>query len=252
MSLIEMIGLAAILLIGWLLWRSRAGKAAADKRSGAGRRATNVEALDTVAGWPPEPTRVMTQHERRAHRLLRDALPECMILAQVPLARFLRVPTRHSYAEWMRRAGQLCADLVVCDEATQVIAVVDVRPTDAQASERHKKRHDRMDRVLRKAGVRVVTWYEQNLPSPEQVRELVLGSTNEQQHPIAPPMMSSVIPSAAEAAAAPGTQSARELVERLASESVPPERGDVDEPPPSTWFDDLDSSPMPLDEGRRR
>lgn len=249
---LEIIGLVAVLLAGGWLWQRRRGKAAVDNRAGAGRRATNVEALDTVAGWPPEPTRVMTQHERRAHRLLRDALPECMILAQVPLARFLRVPTRHSYAEWMRRAGQLCADLVVCDETSQVLAVVDVRPSDVQASERHKKRHDRMDRVLRKAGVRVVTWYELNLPSPEQVRELVLGAMDAEPRHAAPPTMSPVIPTAAEAASAPGTQSARELVARMASESVPPQAGDLDEPPPSTWFDDLDSAPMPLDEGRRR
>lgn len=245
MSLIEVIGLALVLLAGWWFWRRRGAQA--DRSSGT-RRTAKVEAVDTVTGWPPEATRVLTAPERRAHRLLRDALPECLILAQVPLARFLRVPTRHSYAEWMRRAGQLCADLVVCDDASQVLAVVDVRPSAEQASERHRKRHERMDRVLRKAGVRVVTWHEQNLPALDQVREMVLGG---EERPVRamPPTMSAVIPTAGEAAAAPGSQTARELVARMANEPVP-EGSDADEPP-STWFDDLDSAPVPLDPLKR-
>lgn len=245
MSLIETVGLVAILLLGWWLWRRRRGDEVANSSSGGSRRANAVETLDTVAGWPPEATRVMTVPERRAHRLLCDALPECMILAQVPLARFLRVPTRHSYAEWMRRAGQLCADLVVCDEGSQVIAVVDVRPSAEQSSERHKRRHDRMVRVLRKAGVRVLTWYEQSLPRPDQVRELVLGGAEEQARRATPAA------TAATATTAQADQSARDLVARMANEAVP-EVTEIDEPPPSTWFDDLDSAPMPLDEPKRR
>ena len=56
------------------------------------------------------------------------ALPGYMILAQVPLARFLNVPKRNSYAEWMRRLGNQCVDFVVCDVTSQVVAVVEVRP----------------------------------------------------------------------------------------------------------------------------
>lgn len=251
MSLIQAIGLAAILWLGWWLWRRRRGDEVPDSRPNGGRRGTNVEAIDTVAGWPPEATRVMTVSERRAHRLLSDALPECMILAQVPLARFLRVPTRHSYAEWMRRAGQLCADLVVCDEGSQVIAVVDVRPSATQASERHKKRHERMVRVLRKAGVKVLTWYEQSLPRPDQVRDLVLGSPEEQAKRTGSATAAAATAVTAPAVADAAGQSARELVARMANEAVP-EVTEIDEPPPSTWFDDLDSAPMPLDEPKRR
>ena len=52
--------------------------------------------------------------ERRAYDLLRKALPGYLVLAQVPLARFMRVPTRHSYAEWMQRVGSLSAPTCWC------------------------------------------------------------------------------------------------------------------------------------------
>ena len=86
------------------------------------------ERLDTLAGWPPEPTRILRSSERLAFSTLKLALPGYLILAQVPLARFLSVPKRNSYAEWMRRLGNQCVDFVVCDVTSQVVAVVEVRP----------------------------------------------------------------------------------------------------------------------------
>jgi len=50
-----------------------------------------AERLDTLAGWPPEPTRILRSSERLAFSTLKLALPGYLILAQVPLARFLSV-----------------------------------------------------------------------------------------------------------------------------------------------------------------
>jgi hypothetical protein len=146
-------------------------------RQGGGRGVR--DALDTVQDWPPEPARVMTVQERQSYELLRRALPGYMVLAQVPLSRFLRVPTRHSYTEWLQRVGSLSADLLVCDTGSRVLAVIDVRATDE--SERSRRRHERLARVLRAAGIRVHVWREGHLPSPAEVRtalahDLVRGS----------------------------------------------------------------------------
>ncbi len=220
----------AVLLLAAVLMRRRGAKPAAAVRSGRG-----VEALDTVIAWPPEPTRVLTAAERRVYQLLSDELPDYLVLAQVPLSRFLRVPTRHSYNEWMRRAGQLCADLVVCDSSTQVVAVVDIRRLASSPNERAQKRHDRMDRVLRAAGVRVLAWYEETLPPRDKVRELVLGKAG-------------IELAGREGGEVVNTRIAdsRAIVDDLEHETVPG-IDDAAEPPSSTWFDDFDSNPMPLD-----
>jgi hypothetical protein len=132
------------------------------------RAAPARDTLDTVAGWPPESARVLSIHERQAYELLRRALPGMLVLAQVPLARFLRVPTRHSYNDWLQRVGSLSADLLLCDTGSRVLAVIDIR--SPQETERSRRRHERLGRVLKAAGIRVFTWREGELPSLAEVR----------------------------------------------------------------------------------
>ncbi len=133
------------------------------------------EDLDTVTSWEPTATRVLSTPEREAYQTLRRALPEHMILGQVPLSRFIKVPTRNSYVEWMRRVGSLSADLLVCDAQAQVVAVVEIRQPMGREKERTQKRHARMDRVLEAAGIPVHVWLEGALPGPAVARETILG-----------------------------------------------------------------------------
>ena len=146
-----------------LLWMRR--------RGGGWARPKQPEALDTVQSWPPQAVRVMTLPERKALELLRRALPRnFLVLAQVPLARFISVPTEHAYADWLHKVGRLCPDLVVCDASSRVIGVVEVRPPENSASSR--KRHDRVHRVLQAAGIPVHVWTESAMPSVAEARFL--------------------------------------------------------------------------------
>lgn len=156
---------SAMLLLGLLLRQRRPSAA----REPSSRR----EALDTVQDWPPQATRVLTVAERRAHELLRTALPGMLVLAQVPLSRFLHVPTRHSYVEWMQRVGGLSADLLVCNADSRVLAVIDIR--GPAQTERSSRRHERMARVLKAAGIEVLVWGEEQLPTASQLRAVLGG-----------------------------------------------------------------------------
>lgn len=153
----------ALLLLTLLVMRVR-------NRSNANRNAAR-DALDTVMGWPPEAARILTINERQAYDLLKRAMPGFLVLAQVPLSRFIRVPSRHSYAEWLARVGSLSADLLLCDSGSKVLAVIDIRAQ--QESERARRRHERMARVLRSAGVHVFDWREGELPSANEVRHVM-------------------------------------------------------------------------------
>ena len=132
------------------------------------------ERLDTLAGWPPEPTRILRSSERLAFSTLKLALPGYLILAQVPLARFLSVPKRNSYAEWMRRLGNQCVDFVICDVTSQVVAVVEVRPPIDQLDDKVRVRLDRVSRALKAAKIPLHVWNEERLPSIEAAREKLL------------------------------------------------------------------------------
>lgn len=158
--LIIVLGAVAIVGLGLLAMQQRFHSRA--------RRGARADALDTVAAWPPEGARVLTVTERQAYELLRRAMPGFMVLAQVPLSRFVRVPTRNSYGDWLQRVGQLNADLVLCDGGSRVLAVMDIR--SPAETDRSRRRHERLTRVLRAAGIRVLTFEEGRLPGPGELR----------------------------------------------------------------------------------
>lgn len=231
--------LAALLLVGFLYWRKRKSANSAQEAAGASKRGR--EELDMVNAWPPEATRLLTGGERATHELLLKSLPECMVFAQVPLARFLKVPRRNSYTEWLTRVGHLCADLVICDRATQVIGVVLLQ--SVRETERGVKRRERMGRVLKAAGVKVFNWREEALPSVEFARDQLTQRLGEINVKVEPVDITSPRTSRS-AVVGRGQIPVPEVIGETVMEDSPRR-----EPPPSTWFDDLDSGRPPLDSG---
>jgi hypothetical protein len=228
------LGLVAIvLLLAWWWTRQRAGAAAGDR----GR----ADRIDTITGWPPQPTRVLSTQERLAFSVLTRALPDHMVLAQVPLSRFLNVPRRNSYADWLRRIGNQCADFVVCDMAAQVVAVVELQ--GAQATDRQRKRLTRIQRTLKAAKVPLYLWNEAALPGVDAARDQIAP---EPEAPVAtspaapPPAATAAATLAAAATAAPNP------FDETNRDSTQDEFIELLEPPPSTWYDELDSGPTPL------
>ncbi len=232
------IALLAAVVVAALVWWMRS------RGSGDDEGGKAAEDLDTLAAWEPQATRILTSQERLALGVLMRALPEYMILAQVPLARFLKVPTRHSYQEWLHRVGQLCADLVICDSASQVLAIVEVRSPADKTSERAHKRQKRMRRVLKAAGIPLHVWIENALPNAEEARNMIFPPK-----PAPAALGGEVRPATAPAAVAAPAATARTSTPRPAVEQpepTPDEAVEMREPPSSTWFDNLDSGPVPL------
>ena len=228
--------LCALPLVWWL----------ARKQGPTVRPEMPAERLDTLAGWPPEPTRILRSSERLAFSTLKLALPGSLILAQVPLARFLTVPKRNSYAEWMRRLGNQCVDFVVCDVTSQVVAVVEVRPPIDNLDDKVRVRLDRVARALKAAKISLHVWNEDKLPTIEAAREKLL--------PNSPAVPASMVkrPVVMATAAAAG---ALEMVDEAVVEGGPVDDPfadtdrdwthgeviEVREPSTSSWFDELDS-----------
>lgn len=214
-----MLGGVALALVGvWIR----------DRRQAAGSDVTDFDRVDTLAAWPAQATRILTTHERLAYRTLLRAFPDYMVLGQVPLSRFLKIPTRYSYAQWLRRVGNQCADLVVCDMASQVVAVVIVQGPGGLDSERAVARRERMARVLKSVGIRMLVWVEGAFPSPNAAREAIL--------PTAVPSEAGGRADAAHSGSMPLTH------------ATPPGAAPLDgsAEPASTWYDDIDSRPTPL------
>lgn len=163
---------AVAALMTWVVMRRRAPVAAMPQRE---------DGLDTIQAWPPQAVRVMTLGERQAYEVLKRALPGHVILSQVPLSRFISVPTRNPYQLWLQRAGRLAVDLLVCDYSSRAVAAVEVRTADE--SKRSAKRHQRLVQVLRAAGVQVLEWDEDNLPEVVDARELFIPKSEGKEVP---------------------------------------------------------------------
>ena len=241
MNSLRMAWLAGALVAGllvWWWWRKR--------RDASAQAAELEDRIDTLIGWPPQATRVLNHPERAAFALLLRALPDYMVLAQVPLSRFLSVPKRHSYADWLRRLGYQCVDFAVCDMNAQVVAVIELQPPPARASERSRKRLSRMTRSLKAAKIPLQVWSEQALPTAESVRELIVPRLPIQAPPT--PLTPPGVPGLAVAAPAvvPARPAGLNPFDDSVRDSTQDEHIVLLEPPPSTWFDDMDSEPVPL------
>ena len=228
--LVLVVGVAALLLV-----RRRQNAPPVKKK------AWSMESLDTVAAWPPEATRVLTVAERKAYSALRSGLPEHIILAQVPLSRFMKVPTRNSYSEWLRRVGLMSVDMVICDSSSQVIGVVDVRSGEGKENERARQRHARMDRVLQAAGIPVHVWLDNAIPSATAARDALLGMPKE----VVAPMPARAVMRGPAHPVPPEAYNPVEPEALLEAEEQQTTR-EYRDPPPSTWFDNLESDAMPL------
>ena len=236
---IEILLLVAVLLavgVGFMMMaQGRRARASEDEAKRA------RDDLDTVAGWPPEVTRLLTGGERASYEVLQKALPECQIFSQVPLARFVRVPRRNSYAEWLTRVGHLSPEFLICDRASLVLGVVVLQTV--QESERGARRRARLARVLKAAGIKVFVWREVALPTAEAAREQIIQRTG------VPEAAAPVAQSTPRSQRTPTLGNGKLPVAEVLLDT-PDDEGPRREPPSSTWFDDLDSSPTPLDPAR--
>jgi hypothetical protein len=211
---------AALLALSWLWLRRRA--------PARPRRDPTVSTLDTLQAWPPQLVRVLTLPERRAYDLLRKSLPRNhLVLAQVPLSRFVSVPTRFPHDEWLKRVGRLSVDLLVCDASSRPIGAVEVRSTDE--TERSRARHARLAAVLEAAGLPVHVWRFDQLPSPNEVRrQIIPDAFTEPEKPSVDRLGRAQLP-------------LPEIEELLAEGDSSMVRLDG-EPVPSGFYDDLDAA----------
>jgi hypothetical protein len=163
---------------------------------------------------------------------LRRAMPGFLVMAQVPLARFIRVPSRRSYSEWLQRVGSLSADLLLCDSGSRVLAVIDIR--NAEETERSRRRHERMARVLRAARIPVYEWREGQLPTAAEARGAFA--------PLLGPAAAGIKPTASRPMPLMPLPEMMELLSEGDRAAFDAQNDDAHEPVPSAFMDDLEAT----------
>jgi hypothetical protein len=124
-------------------------------------------------GYRYEQFRPLGEQEQVLFWRLVEALPECVVLAHVPFARFMRPPEageklaiRH-YRTMYARIAQKKVDFLVCLRDFTVVATVDLDDVSQKA-----RRDPMRDELLKSAGIVPLRVFSEAIPSVEALREM--------------------------------------------------------------------------------
>jgi hypothetical protein len=76
--------------------------------------------------WSLTPRPVFNDHERRVHRQLREALPQQVVLAKLPLVRFCHPTDPARVRFWFDLLGAIHVSFAVCSPNGRVLAAIDL------------------------------------------------------------------------------------------------------------------------------
>lgn len=76
--------------------------------------------------WLLTPRPVFNDHERRVHRQLREALPQQVVLAKLPLVRFCHPTDPAQVRFWFDLLGAIHVSFAVCSPNGRVLAAIDL------------------------------------------------------------------------------------------------------------------------------
>jgi len=123
------------------------------------------------APWTCKPRRVLSEPEQALFHRLREAMPECIVLAQVELSRVV-VPSdpnkQNAFTLYNRIRGK-SLDFVVCLKDFTVLAALEL--DDASHTRSRRAADETKNDALASAGIPLIRWNVRSLPTVPQIRE---------------------------------------------------------------------------------
>ena len=152
--------LMALALLGWFVIQRSAPVVHSRKQ-----RAFRME------DWQPRTMRPLTPTELHTLKHLRKALPECLLMPQVALARFLNVAESRSYNQWFGSVGRRCVDFLVCSEQGDVLGVIQLQASKGKPMSEGTQRKVK---ALEMAQIPVWSLAKDDLPDAQALRAMVI------------------------------------------------------------------------------
>lgn len=132
-----------------------------------------IEKMNAAKGikeeWPFYAKKPMTQIEQVLYHRLVEAMPECIVLAQVQLSRVLGVKKGFNNATWNNRINRMSLDYLVCLKDSTVVAAIELDDS-SHNKESATKRDQKKDAALASAGIPIIRWQAKNLPNADAIR----------------------------------------------------------------------------------
>ena len=118
----------------------------------------------------------LTGPEMELYARLRDAMPECVVLAQVALSSLVGVKERDDWRRWFNRISQKSVDFVLClPQDFTVVAVIELDDLSHTRSDRQRA-DTAKDVALRIAGHPIIRFKRHAMPATEEIRAMIAGA----------------------------------------------------------------------------
>lgn len=131
---------------------------------------------DELAIWPFEPMPIMTDSEVQFFKKLQHALPEYTVFSQVQLSRIIE-PSEEAGRDrqfWFNRVCRQSVDFVLIDQNMQtVLAAIELDDWTHESAARQKQ-DAKKDKALASAGIPIIRFHAEKMPSIEMLRFDVL------------------------------------------------------------------------------
>jgi very-short-patch-repair endonuclease len=128
------------------------------------------------AVWPFYSKKPLSTPEQVLYHRLVKALPDCIVLAQVQLSRFLGVSKGRNFAQWNNRINRLSIDFLVCLKDSTVVAAIELDDSSHERSDR-KDADLRKERAITSAGIPLLRWSVKDLPDELAIQTAIRERT---------------------------------------------------------------------------
>ena len=122
--------------------------------------------------WPFTSQVPLSKVEQALYHRLVQTLPDLVVLAQVPLTRFLRLRMGRPWREWQERIGHETIDYLICDRDFAIIAAIELDHRSHGLVSREKADVVK-NRALAAAQLPLVRWRAADLPTAETIRAAI-------------------------------------------------------------------------------
>lgn len=119
--------------------------------------------------WPFYLKKPLSDPEQVLYHRLVNAMPDCIILAQVQLSRVLGVKKGFRFHEWNNRINRMSLDFLVCLKDSTVVAAIELDDSSHDRASRVAS-DAKKDKALADAGVVVIRWNVSALPDEAAIR----------------------------------------------------------------------------------
>jgi Protein of unknown function (DUF2726) len=120
--------------------------------------------------WALTPRPVFSSAERHIYQLLREALPQHVILSKLPLVRFCHASDLYEVRYWFNLLGAIHVTFALCSPSGRVLAVIDVDNDEGGTQRRSQKIKLA---VLNACHIRYLRYPPHRLPTATELQSLI-------------------------------------------------------------------------------